>query len=98
MDSTYLPDPKIFRPLSTFGYFFYGLLFMIPVAGWLAAILVCFLSKNVNLRAYARACLLFVAFVIVLLAIYAAVLYSKGKLPRFLRNLPKVFKMLYPFT
>lgn len=96
MDSPYLPDPRIFRPLSPFGYFFYGLLFLVPVIGVIAAILIGFLSKNVNLRAYARGFLLLAALMVVLVAIFAAVLYSNGQLPRFLRALPEAFKTLFP--
>ena len=95
MDTPYLPDPKNFRPLSPFGYFFYGLLFLIPVGGLIAAILIGFLSKNVNLRAFARGWLLFTAFAIVVTAIFAVVLYSRGRLLQFLRALPEAFKTLF---
>ena len=96
MESSYLPDPERFRPLSPVAYVAYGLLFLIPGVGLICAILLAFLSKRVNLRLYARACLIWYAMAIVALAILAAVLYTRGKLFKILHNIPKALKLLIP--
>lgn len=96
MESAYLPDPERFRPLTSVAYVLFGLLFLIPGIGLICAILLAFLAKNVNLRIFSRACLMWYAIAIVAAAIFAAVLYSRGKLFKFLHNIPKAFKLLFP--
>ena len=95
-ENALLPDPERFFPLSPVAYVVYGILFMIPGVGLICAILFACLAKNINLRLYARACLLWYAIVMVVLAAFAAILYSKGRLFKFIRALPKVFKYLFP--
>ena len=97
METNYLPDPGRFRPLSPVAYIAFGLLFMLPVVGLLCAILFAFLAKNVNLRIFARACILWHAIAVTAVAAFAAVLYSKGRLFKFLRNIPKAYRVLYPW-
>ena len=96
METNYLPDPGRLYPLAPFAYIVYALLFMIPGVGLICAILLGFLSKNVNLRHYARAWVLWYAIAVIAVAAFAAILYSRGKLFRFLRNIPKAFKLLFP--
>ncbi len=96
MESSYLPDPERFRPLSPAAYVGYGLLFLIPGVGLICAILLAFLSKRVNLRLFSRACLIWYAMAIVAVAILAAIMYSQGKLFRALHNVPKALKLLFP--
>ena len=96
METNYLPDPGQLYPLTPIAYIVYGLLFMIPGAGLICAILLGFLAKNVNLRHYARSWVLTYAIVVIAIAIFATFMYSKGKLFRFLHNIPKAFKLLFP--
>lgn len=63
--------PEKYRPISMWGYFGYGLLFMIPLIGWI--ILIVFSvggTQNVNLKNYARSkfCgfILFLLFIILM--------------------------------
>ena len=95
MESNYLPDPEQFRPLTPVAYAAFGLLFLVPVAGLICAILLAFLAKNVNLRCFARGCLIWYAMGIIAVSIFAVVLYTKGKLFRFIRAIPKAYQYLF---
>ena len=96
MESKYLPDPEQFRPLTPLTYVLFGLLFLVPVVGLICAILLAFLAKNINLRLFARGCLIWYAMAVVAVSIFAVVLYSRGKLYAFLRAIPKAFRLLFP--
>lgn len=63
----YNGDPK-FRPLSPWEYFGYGLLFSLPVAGFVLLIVFTFNSSNINCRNFARSywCSAIIAGVIIL--------------------------------
>ncbi len=56
-----------FRPLSAWAYFGYGILFAIPIIGWIFLLIFTFSSKNYNRRSFARSywCSLFAAVIIV---------------------------------
>lgn len=50
----YNPDLD-YNPISMWGYYFYTILLNIPVVGWLCMLMFSFgITKNVNLRNYAR--------------------------------------------
>lgn len=47
--------PHEYRPIGMWGYFGYSLLFNIPFAGWIIALVFAFgVTSNVNLKNYAR--------------------------------------------
>lgn len=47
--------PQEYRPIGMWGYFGYSLLFNIPFAGWIIALVFAFgVTSNVNLKNYAR--------------------------------------------
>lgn len=46
--------PEKFRPLGAWAYFGYGLLFSIPVVGFVFLIVFSFSGTNINRRSYAR--------------------------------------------
>mgnify|MGYP003300956317 CR=1 FL=1 len=46
--------PKKYRPLGAWGYFWYNILFSIPVIGLIALIVCSASSKNIVRRGYAR--------------------------------------------
>ena len=96
MYSTNAPDPERFAPLPPLVYVGFGLLFLIPGIGQIIAIILAFKAKNINLRSYSRAFLIRLAIVIVALAIIATIQYSRGKLYRILRNIPKAWKLIFP--
>ena len=96
MESKYLPDPEQFRPLTPVAYVLYGLLFLVPVVGLICAILLAFLAKNINLRLFARGCLIWYAMAIVAFAILAGVMYTRGTLFKALHNVPKALRLLFP--
>ena len=96
MESSYLPDPERFRPLSPVAYVGYGLLFLVPGVGLIVAILLAFLSKRVNLRLFSRACLIWYAIGVVAFAILAGVMYTRGTLFEALHNVPKALRLLFP--
>lgn len=92
----YNPDPERFRPLSPMAYIGYGLLFLIPVAGLVCAILFSVKSGNVNLRCYSRAFLIAAAALVVILSVFALVLFARGQLSDVIRRIPEAFKTLFP--
>lgn len=55
-----------FRPLSPWAYFGYGLLFAIPLVGFILLIIFSFSDQNINRRNYARSyfCALVIALII----------------------------------
>lgn len=67
-----------YRPISPWKYFWYSVLFLIPIIGWLMLIVFTFSSKNINRRNYARSywCGLFIAIIV------TAALTIAGVLPR----------------
>lgn len=68
-----------YNPIGMWGYFFYGLLFNIPVIGQILLLLFSFgITKNVNLRNFARSwfCVYIIMIVIVLLAVAGIIAIS----------------------
>ena len=92
----YNADPERFRPLSPLAYIGYGLLFLIPAAGLIFAIVLSVKSRNVNLRCYTRAFLIAYAAMVVILSAFALYLFSKGQLAAVIRRIPSAFKVLFP--
>ncbi len=67
--------PEKYRPLSAWGYFWYSVLFLIPVIGWICLTVFAFNGYSINRRSFSRS--YFIAFffvVIVLLALQILVL------------------------
>ncbi len=92
----YNPDPERFRPLSPMAYIGYGLLFLIPIAGVVCAIIFARRSSNVNLRCYCRAFLITAASLVVLFSVFALILFARGQLSEVIRRIPDAFKVLFP--
>jgi hypothetical protein len=63
--------PEKFRPLGAWAYFGYGLLFSIPILGFIMLIVYSFSDVNINRRNYARSywCV-YVLAAVVLLIVY----------------------------
>jgi len=66
--------PKKYRPLTAWGYFFYQILFMIPIIGFIALIICSLSSSNIVRRSFARS--YFCLFIIIVIII--AILFSFG--------------------
>lgn len=63
--------PARFRPLTGWGYFGYGVLFLVPVVGWIAALVFSFNRNNLARRNFARGFLLLLfLFVLIGLVLY----------------------------
>ena len=92
----YNADPERFRPLSPVAYIGYGLLFLIPLAGLVCAIVFARKAGNVNLRCYSRAFLFTVAALVVILSVFALILFARGQLSDVIRRIPDAFKVLFP--
>ena len=92
----YNADPERLRPLSPLAYIGYGLLFLIPVAGLICAIVFAVKSRNINLRCYTRAFLISFAALAVIACVCALYLFSKGQLADVIRRIPNAFKVLFP--
>ena len=62
--------PKKYRPLGAWGYFWYSVLFAIPVVGLIALIVCSVRDKNICLRGYARSywCAIIVSLIFTLVA------------------------------
>lgn len=54
MSKTIYEGSRQFRPLSAWAYCGYGLLFLIPVVGWLFLVIFSFSKSNLNRRSFAR--------------------------------------------
>ncbi len=48
------PIPKIFKPISAWGYIGFSILYAIPVIGWIFLFVNAFAAKNRNVRSHAR--------------------------------------------
>ena len=76
--------PKKYRPVGAWGYFWYNILFSIPVIGLIALIVCSASSKNIVRRSYARSywCAIVVALIfIVAIAAVGAALVLTGVIP-----------------
>lgn len=65
-------EPKIppeYQPISMWGYFGYGILFTLPIIGWIFLIIFALTANNINLRNFARSqfCILIIWLVILLI-------------------------------
>ena len=73
------PEPAVpeeNRPLSPWGYFGYGLLFSIPVIGFILLIVFSFAGKNVNRKNFARSYWCWVILVVAIILILTVVLLT----------------------
>ena len=73
--------PEAYRPLSPWTYFGLGILYSLPVVGWIFLIVHAIGSRNINRRNYARSYFCVYVLTIVLIAVLAAmgVLSSIGQ-------------------
>lgn len=62
--------PVEYRPLSPFQYFGYGLLFNIPVIGFICLIVFSLSNININRRNYARSFLIVYVFILIISVIF----------------------------
>ena len=74
--------PEKFRPLSAWAYFGYGLLFAIPIIGFIFLIIFSCSSANINRRSYARSywcalilCAIIVGIVLIIAAATGGISY-----------------------
>ncbi len=63
--------PEKFRPLSPWAYFGYGILFSIPLVGFICLIVFSFNNDNINRRNYARS-----YFIVLILALILVIVLS----------------------
>lgn len=70
--------PQQFEPLSPWSYFWHGVLFSIPLVGWIFLIIDCFTGKNINLRSFARSYFCAYVVAIIIFAIVAAIAAAAG--------------------
>ena len=64
--------PEQFRPLSPWAYFGYGILFGLPVIGFIFMIIYSFDDSNINRRNYARSFFCVLAIVLIIAAVLGA--------------------------
>ncbi len=64
--------PERYKPLGAWGYFWHTLLFIIPIAGWIACAVCAFGAKNVARRSFARFSFTLLIFFILALAAFVA--------------------------
>lgn len=74
--------PREYNPMGMWGYFFYGILFMLPVVGWIICVCCAFMADNLNLRNFARSQFCWIIIYIVALCVLAGL----GLLQSFLHN------------
>ncbi len=68
-------EAEQFRPLSAWGYVGYGLLFSIPLVGFILLIVFSFNDDNYNRRGYARSyfCWMLIAIVLILVLTFLGI-------------------------
>ena len=66
--------PAEFRPMRSWGYFGFSLLFMIPIVGLILMIVLAACAPNVNLRRFSRFFLLFTLFILLMSILTGVVL------------------------
>ena len=64
--------PRKYRPLSAWEYWGLGILFAIPLIGFIFLIVFSFSDKNINRRSFARSYFCSLVLVIIILAVLAA--------------------------
>ena len=79
-------DPK-FRPLSPWAYFGYGILFAIPVVGFVLLIVFSFSDGNINRKNFARSYFCALLILVILFIISIAILVFTGGLDAFVKEL-----------
>lgn len=75
--------PREYNPIGMWGYFFYELLFMIPIIGWVICVCCAFMADNHNLRNFARSQFCWIILYIITLCILAGL----GLLQSFLHTI-----------
>lgn len=65
--------PEEYRPISMWGYFGYGILFSIPVLGWIFIIIFALTAQNHNLKNFARSqfCLMIIWLIFFVIAAFS---------------------------
>lgn len=71
--------PRKYRPLTAWGYFFYQILFSIPLIGLIFLLVFSFDSSNIVRRSFARS---YFCFLIVILIIISFILFSIGMMEK----------------
>ena len=66
--------PQRYKPLGAWGYFWHTLLFIIPIAGWIACAVCAFGAKNVARRSFARFAFCMLIISILAIAAFAALI------------------------
>ena len=83
--------PEEFRPIKSWGYFGYSLLFSIPIIGLICNLIFCFSDSNINRRNFARSrwCGLIIAVALFLLVVvlFLAFGISLETIPRIVNRL-----------
>ena len=70
--------PPEFQPLSPWSYFLLGILYALPVVGWIFLIVHALGAGNINRRNYARSffCVYVVVIVLALVGVFSGLFYS----------------------
>lgn len=70
--------PPEYQPISMWGYFGYGILFQIPIIGWIFVIIFALTAGNINLRNFARSqfCLMIIWIVLFLISAASGLMVS----------------------
>ena len=70
-------DPK-YQPISAWGYFFYRILFSIPVIGWFFLIIFACSRRNINRRSFARSYFCGLLIAIILCGLIVLIMWAAG--------------------
>lgn len=58
--------PEKYRPMSAWGYFWYSVLFMIPVIGWICLTVFALNGYSINRRSFSRSYFIVFFFIVIL--------------------------------
>ena len=78
--------PEQYRPLSPWGYFGYGILFSLPIIGFIFLVIYAFDDSRINRRNYARSYFCVLALALILIG----VLFATGVAARLLAAVPQM--------
>lgn len=64
--------PAKYRPMGAWGYFWFTILYAIPLIGWICMVVTAIMSRNVARRSFARSAI--IAYVLIFIALLAFVI------------------------
>ncbi len=75
MENDSIVVPQEIRPVSTMTYVGFRILFLIPIVGFVLALVMSFAPKNINLKYFCRSQLILMLILVALYALFLGIVY-----------------------